>query len=82
MWKIQQLYQSYFKNFKVRFTQTLVKDLTNTTDLEEQILKTHNRAHRNALENKIQISEEFYFPKMKQKIANIVKQCKICKEAK
>jgi len=66
----------------VRSTQTQVKDLTNTTDQEEQILKTHNRAHRNALENKIQLSEEFYFPKMKQKIANIVKQCKICKETK
>lgn len=82
MGQIQTFYAAHFKNVRTRFTQVKVEDITNEEEQDELILKTHNRAHRNAHENKIQLSEKFYFPRMKKKIHFIVKQCQICKEEK
>lgn len=82
MGKIQTIYRTHFKGIKTRFTQSRVEDLTDETEQEERILQIHRRAHRNALENQKQLSETHYFPKMKQKIIHLVKQCKVCKEAK
>lgn len=73
MGQIQRIYPEYFRSFKVRFSQNRVEDIVNETDQDELILKTHNRAHRNAEENKIQLSEKCYFPKMKSKILTLVK---------
>lgn len=63
MGKIQSIYPDNFSKVKIRFTQSKVAELTNESEQEEEILKVHNRAHRNATENKIQLSEKFYFPK-------------------
>jgi len=82
MGEIQRIYPEHFRSFKIRFTQNKVEDVTNESDQEEIILETHNRAHRNSEENKIQLAEKYYFPKMKQKVTNLVKQCKVCKEGK
>lgn len=82
MLKIQSIYPLHLSNYKARFTQIVVKDVVDEAAQREIIISTHNRAHRNSLENKIQILEEYYFPSMSSKIKNIVKACKICKENK
>lgn len=82
MGKIQILYPIHFQGFKIRFCQSKVKDLVNEAEQEEEILRTHNRAHRNAVENKAQLSERVYFPKMRKKVSAIVNQCLVCKTAK
>lgn len=82
MGQIQELYPIHFSNFKIRFTQSQVKDLNTIEQQEHQILVEHKRAHRNAIENKKQIIQKFYFPQMQSKINKIVKQCKICAENK
>lgn len=82
MGQIQKLYPEHFQSLKIRFTQTKVIDLNSEAEQDEKILQTHNRAHRNAQENKIQIAQKYYFPKMKQKIATLIKQCQVCKEVK
>lgn len=82
MGQIQNIYPLYFANFKVRFTQSMVEDVTDETEQEEKILKIHRRAHRNPEENRKQLLENFYFPKMAAKIKRIVKNCRTCKENK
>lgn len=77
--KIQELYRLHFSQYKVKYCRKMVTDLTEKIEQENKILKEHNRAHRNAQENKIQILRNFYFPQMNAKIRRIVKQCRICK---
>lgn len=79
---IQQIYPIHFRNYKVRFTHRLVQDLPNENDQEEKILTTHRRAHRNAEENREQIIQNFYFPRMSRKIKLLVKRCTVCSENK
>lgn len=55
MAKLQNIYPSHFNTFKIRFSQNRIIDLEKDSDQEEEILKTHNRAHRNAYENQKQI---------------------------
>ncbi|GBO99953.1 Retrovirus-related Pol polyprotein from transposon opus [Eumeta japonica] len=80
--KIQEIYPENFSNYRIRFARKIVKDVTDESDQEKEILNEHQRAHRNATENKIQLIERVYFPKMHAKIKKIVKQCKTCKEQK
>lgn len=82
MGKIQELYPFHFSNYKIRFTQLQLEDVISDNEQESLILRTHNRAHRNARENKIQIIEKYYFPSMNQKINRIIKNCTVCKENK
>ena len=82
MLKIQAIYPIYFGNYKIRFTQQVVKDIIDTDDQDRIIIEEHNRAHRNERENKLQILEKFYFPAMSRKIKRITKMCKVCKENK
>uniref|UniRef100_W8ABC9 RNA-directed DNA polymerase n=1 Tax=Ceratitis capitata TaxID=7213 RepID=W8ABC9_CERCA len=79
---IQEFYSEHFKNFKIRFTQTQVKDVTDETEQEEIMINEHKRAHRNSRENREQIKRKFYFPKMAEKTDRIAKTCRTCKEQK
>lgn len=79
---IQEIYPLHFKNFRTRFTQLQVEDVTNETRQEEIIISTHKRAHRNQRENKSQILEKYYFPKMANKINKVVRNCTVCKVSK
>lgn len=79
---IQEIYPPYFNNYKIRFTQVEVTDVIEQSEQENIILETHKRAHRNSNENRIQILEKYYFPKMSAKIKKIVSQCTTCKENK
>lgn len=80
--KIQTLYPLHFSRYKVKYCRKMIKDLTNNLEQENQILLEHNRAHRNAQENKTQLLQNFYFPQLNAKIKKVVKQCKICKTSK
>lgn len=82
MGKIQEIYPHHFVNFKIRFTQLFVEDILSESDQETIIIETHNRAHRNAVENKMQILEKAYFPSMFSKIKRILKLCSTCKRNK
>lgn len=82
MGKIQEIYPDHFSSYKVRFTQKFVEDILSESDQETLIIETHNRAHRNAMENKSQILERSYFPSMFSKIKRIVKLCSTCKKNK
>lgn len=82
MGKIQEIYPLHFSNYKVRFTQLQVEDVTSEQEQENIMLRTHNRVHRNARENKIQIMERYYFPSMNKKITRIIKNCGVCRENK
>lgn len=79
---IQEIYPLYFSNYKIRYTQKEVENIQNEAEQEETILQIHKRAHRSANENRLQIIERFYFPKMSSKIKKIVKQCTTCKQNK
>ena len=82
MGKIQEIYPHNFVNFKIRFTQLFVEDILSESDQETIIIETHNRAHRNAVENKMQILEKAYFPSMFSKNKRILKLCSTCKRNK
>lgn len=56
MGKLESIYPTHFNNFKIRFSQKIVQVLKGEEKQEEE---THNRAHRNASENKTQLSETF-----------------------
>lgn len=82
MGKIQEFYPNHFRDYRIRFTQTLVEDIPGDVEQEEKILQVHRRAHRNADENRKQLLRNFYFPKMSAKIKRIVQRCVTCKESK
>lgn len=80
--QLQLIYPTHFKNYKVKFARKILIDLQDKNDQEAEIINEHKRAHRNSKENKVQLLEKYYFPKMQAKIDQIVKQCKICKTQK
>lgn len=82
MGRIQEIYPHHFNSYKIRYTQKFVEDIPNEVEQEEKIILTHRRAHRNAEENRLQILENFYFPRMSAKIKKLVNQCSICKANK
>lgn len=82
MGRIQEIYPNHFSSYKVRFTQNFVEDILSESDQETLIIETHNRAHRNAVENRSQILEKSYFPSMFSKIKRILKLCSTCKKNK
>lgn len=80
--KLQEIFSTNFGRYKAKYTRTMVQDLTNEDEQEEEIIREHERAHRNSSENKVQLLKRFYFPKMSAKIKKVTKLCKICKENK
>lgn len=80
--QIQELYPLYFKDIRIQFARETVRDIADEEEQEKLIINEHNRAHRNAKENKKQLIEKYFFPKMVKKISRIVKNCNICKENK
>lgn len=79
---IQEFYPLYFSSYKTRFTQKIVENVQSESAQDDIIIEYHKRAHRNANENRLQILEKYYFPKMNSKVKEIVKQCETCKENK
>lgn len=80
--KIQEIFREKFGQYKVKYTRIMVQDLVNEVDQENEIIKEHERAHRNSYENKAQIITRYYFPQMHAKIKRLTKLCKVCRENK
>ena len=83
--QLQEVYKKYFSRagmLKIRFTQKILKDITDPDEQDEIIRKTHARAHRGIDENKQHILREFYFPKLTQKIKNCINVCDTCNVSK
>ena len=82
---IQTTYKNHFsrvKSFKICITQKILIDLITLEDQNLILEQTHNCAHRGTWENHKQISNRFFFPRMKQKISNFIKLCNICNKNK
>ena len=82
--KFQNIFKEYSstKMYKIRFTQNILKDITNTEEQENIIQVEHERAHRGIEENKRKILRKFYFPKITQKIRDFIKVCDACNTCK
>lgn len=75
---IQNLYVEHFSEYKIRIVQKIVSDVSSENQQYEIIEREHRRAHRNAKEYKMQIQDEYYFPRMFALIRKYVKNCDIC----
>lgn len=71
-----------FPNVKFCHTEKFVIDVVNPEDQSEIVCNEHNRAHRSLIENVIQVMHDYYFPDIRKKLQEIIRNCKICKEGK
>jgi hypothetical protein len=67
MGKIQNIYPQHFNNYKTRYTQKQVTDVSSESEQNNIVASEHMRAHGNAIENKIQILSKFFFPGLRKK---------------
>lgn len=79
---LQELFVNHFSNYKIRITQKEVEDVTSPEVRFRIIEKEHRRAHRNARENKIQLLEKYYFPRMYAEVKKYVASCETCHASK
>lgn len=71
-----------FPNIKFLITSNVSRDIT---DPEEQIFlmtQEHNRAHRCAKENYLQMRQKYFWPDLKRNLEAFVKKCEICTKNK
>lgn len=71
-----------FPNYKIKYTDKCLIDITEVEMIEQLITLTHKRAHRGWKENKSQIIQTHYFEDMNKKIKQYVKNCSICNACK
>lgn len=71
-----------FPSVKFRHTMNRVIDVTNKSDQVEILATQHNRAHRSARENTLQVLKDYFFPNIYKSSKEIASNCKICLEAK
>lgn len=79
---LQELYDMHLRSYKIRITQRVVEDIQNEDNKYRIIQEEHRRAHRNAIENKEQILERYYFPRMNSLIKKYTQNCDICNQSK
>lgn len=82
---VQDVYKEFFNRsglLKIRYTQRILEDVSDTQRQEEIIRSTHERAHRGIAENKLQILRDYYFPRMTQKVRTYIQVCDICNVSK
>lgn len=85
MGQLQEVYRIHFGNqrsLKIRYTQVLLQDIEQEDQQWDIIRETHNRAHRCSDENVMQILRHHYFPKLRQKTNDFIKNCHVCHEHK
>lgn len=79
---VQDVFSEHFlhkKLFKLLRCATLLKDITNPTDQEKIVNDYHNNSnHRGIDETLMHLKRTVYFPYMKNKIAQIIKNCEVC----
>lgn len=50
--KLQEVYRERFCQYKLNYTRTIVIDVWSQENQEKEIIKEHNRAHRNSVDKK------------------------------
>lgn len=81
-YRISQLLCRHLPTIKFVFTTIRNRNITDPNEQEFLLIKEHERAHRNYVENFIQLKKQYFFPKMKQRIKALVVNCEICKMQK
>lgn len=71
-----------FPNSKFIFTTTKMKNVVDSDEQLRVVSETHNRAHRNAVNNCAEAQRTCYWPGMKSDFSKFVKMCEICKTQK
>lgn len=71
-----------FLSAKFVFTTVKLKNITSLDERLRIINETHNRAHRNAINNYGDAIKMFYWPGMKNDFIKFVRKCDICKTQK
>lgn len=79
---INRLLISNFPESKFIFTPNINRNITDTNEQEFLIISEHQRAHRNHRENFLQLKQNYFFPRMKQRVKSHVINCEICKKQK
>lgn len=81
---IQEIYRNHFDPTitRARFSQNLVRDITDENEQLEEIKRIHRFAHRHAKENVLQLLKSCYFPTMQKITSNYIKNCEICNTEK
>jgi len=67
---------------KFVFTKNNPMDVPHEDDQKAIIEQTHIRAHRSCTENRKQIYEQYYWPKMLNHFKEYIRHCEICNKAK
>jgi len=80
--QIQNNVVAQFTAVKIVYSNKIVIDVSNPNDQIEILVSEHNRAHRNAHENSIQVLQDYFFPNIKRQLKTIVANCKTCSESK
>lgn len=75
---LHEVFKESFSNYKIRITQRIVEDIRNEENKFSIIKEEHKRAHRNHMENRKQILERYYFPRMASLIRKYTQTCEIC----
>jgi len=81
LYRIQNPLKEHFTN-KFLYTKTFVQDVENPEDGALIIEETHCRAHRGLDEIYKQINRLYYWPNLKKKIQEYIKNCTICNSNK
>lgn len=71
-----------FPNAKFIITANIVRDITDPNEQTFLITNEHNRAHRAAKENYLQLKEVYFWPELRKNIISHVRKCEICKKNK
>lgn len=71
-----------FQHIKMMFTTIRARNITDENEAIFLITNEHERAHRNYYENFRQLRQNYFFPKMKNKIKAHARNCEICKKQK
>lgn len=84
---INEIQKAFSKNFsrskiKVAISSKFLTDLITVDEQNEIISKVHDRAHRGIAENIKTIQQQYFFPKIRNKVTAFVNLCPTCKKAK
>lgn len=74
--------QNKFPHIKIMFTTVKARNITDENEATFLIINEHERAHRHYYENFRQLRQNYFFPKMKNKIKAHIRNCEICKKQK
>lgn len=81
---VQETYRKHFTNnkFKVFVSEKILEDVRLEEQKDAIIRDTHDAAHRGIKENKMQISQNYFFPEIERKLKTFISSCHICKKSK